>query len=120
MTTNGKFGLDDADFWKNPWKNGEALFSKHVLDGDYGLFIDAPRSVQPAGRATLPVPVYYAAPMKEAFKIDVVDMTRVVVTRLEDRALFVDQAIQPADNAPMRPKIGRRAREASWKLPRRP
>ncbi|MCO5167137.1 MAG: hypothetical protein M9894_12365 [Planctomycetes bacterium] len=112
--TNGLFGLDDADFWTNPWKNGEALFSKHVLDGDYGLFIDAPRSVQPADRSTLPVPIYYAAMMKDAFKVDVVAQTRVVAARLEDRAIFVDAAIEPPDNALPEPKIGEHSSDPTF------
>lgn len=104
--TNGLFGLDDAEFWTKPWKNGQALHDKHVLDGDYGLFIDAPRSVQPADRTTLPCPILYAATRRDAFKVQVREQTRVVATRLEDRALFIDQAIEPPDNAAPLPKVG--------------
>lgn len=105
--TNGLFGLDDAEFWTNPWKNGEALHEKHVLDANYGLFLDAPKSVQPADRTTIPCPILYAAAKKDAFKVLVREQTRLVVTRLEDRAIFVDQAIVPPDDARPLPKIGK-------------
>jgi hypothetical protein len=105
--TNGLFGLDDDEFHTNPWKNGAALYDRHVLDGDYGLLIDAPRRVQPERHTSIPVPLFYAAEQREAFKIDIVSQAKVVAVRLEDRRVYVANALEQPDNTAPRPRIGK-------------
>jgi hypothetical protein len=105
--TNGLFGLDGDEFHTNPWKNGAVLYDRHVLDGDYGLFIDAPTRVQPERHTSIPVPLFYAAEQREAFKIDIVSQAKVVAVRLEDRRVFVANALEQPDNSAPRPRIGK-------------
>jgi len=104
--TNGLFGLSEDDFWTDPWINGEELFNRYVLDGEYGLYIDAPERVQPKDRPSIPVPFFYSAEQREAYKLDIEKQAKVVAVRLEDRTFFIADAIEPEDNALPLPKVG--------------
>ena len=58
-------------------------------------------------RTTIPVPLLYAAEQREAFKVDVVSQAKVVAVRLEDRKVFVANALEEPDNSSPRPRIGK-------------
>ncbi len=104
--SDSPFGLSGEDYWKQPWKNAEAMHEKHVLDRKYGLFIDAPPAVNPGLHSTLPMPFLYADEMREAYKVDLPTMAQVVASRTEDRALKIGPAIAPVDREEPAAKVG--------------
>lgn len=101
------FGLSGDDYWREPWKNSEALHNKYVLEDKFGLYIDAPGEVDPTVRKSLPVPFFYVAQLREAYKVDLETMVKVVASRVEDRTLKIANALTPKDKRAKEPKVGK-------------
>ncbi|MCW8137660.1 MAG: hypothetical protein KIT58_02020 [Planctomycetota bacterium] len=51
----GPFGLDDADFWTQPYRTKDAVQQRLSKEGATGLFLDAPAKVLLDGRTKLPL-----------------------------------------------------------------
>src|ERR1700674_4774589 len=101
------FGLTGEDYWKSPWKNAEQLHVKYVRTGKYGLYFDSPPTVDPVVHGSIPALLYYVAEYREAYKVDLLGMTKVVAIRLEDRAFSIADAITPLDKYDPPPKVGK-------------
>src|SRR5262245_23190742 len=102
----GLFRLDGDDYWTKPWKNGRDLVMEFVLELKFGLYIDAPSSIDPREHDSVPVPFFYVAKTRDAFKTDLDSVAKVVAVRVEDRALKIDSALTVRDNILEEPKLG--------------
>lgn len=102
MTTSS-FGLSGNDYWTDPWKNAAAVFERHVFDGDFGLFIDAPPRVDLGTHATIPMPLLYSAKKKDALKVGWPEAARLVVVDVGRRVVNVGDAVEPTETAPGSP-----------------
>jgi hypothetical protein len=101
------FGLSGDDYWRDPWKGSAEMHQKFVLGGKYGLYIDAPASVNAAVHFSVPVPMFYVAEFREAYKIDLRSMTKLVAIRLEDRSFLIENALPPLDKVVEEVKMGK-------------
>lgn len=86
--TNGVFHMTDEEFWTAPTKGYDALFEEAVHGRSPRLVIDAPRVVDLGARSSLPVPIFWAFPRKDAPGVQLLRDATVVVSRLEDRACW--------------------------------
>jgi hypothetical protein len=102
----GLFGLDEDDYWSQPWKNGQTLFFTFVADWKFGLHIDGPSVIDPREHDTAPMPFLYVARMRDAFKTDLDRQAKVVASRVEDRALKIDSALTVQDRLAPGTKLG--------------
>lgn len=100
------FSLTPDDYWKDPWKNAVQLDEQYVFQKVWGLHIDAPPTVNTQARKSIPVPFLYVAQLREAYKVDLDTMTKVVASRLEDRAFFIGDALPPREGSD-EPPIGK-------------
>jgi hypothetical protein len=91
------FQLSGDDYWKDPWKDALRIDEEYVFERVWGLHIDAPPSVDAAQRETIPAPFLYVAELRDAFKVNLDTMTKAVASRLEDRALFIGNALPPRE-----------------------
>jgi hypothetical protein len=107
------FGLTGEDYWTDPWKNAERMHTEYFRGCKFGLYFDSPPSVSPLRHATIPAPVYYVAAYREACKIDLETMTKVVAIRLEDREFSIANAIVPRDKGVPLPKVGKDSTDPS-------
>lgn len=62
----GPFGLDDADFWTQPYRTKDAVQQRLSKEGATGLFLDAPAKVPLDGRTKLPLVGCHVVPLREA------------------------------------------------------
>jgi hypothetical protein len=102
----GLFSLDGDDYWTDPWKNGSDLVMNLVMDLKFGLYLDAPSSIDPRDHDSVPAPFFYVATMRDAFKTDLDAVAKVVAVRVEDRALKIDAALTVKDNRQRETKLG--------------
>jgi hypothetical protein len=103
MTTS-LFGLSGEDYWNAPWKNSAQLHQQYVLEDQWGLYFDAPASVSSATKKSIPAALLYVASSRDALKADFERTAKIVAVRLEDRALFIGNAVPPQDTLPS-PKV---------------
>jgi hypothetical protein len=101
------FGLSGEDYWQDPWKGSAQMHETFVLGSKYGLYIDAPPSVNAAVHSTVPIPMFYVAELREAYKISLNTMAKLIAIRLEDRAFFIENALPPRDKAAPEMKVGK-------------
>ena len=105
------FGLSGEDYWLDPWKGSAEMHETYVLGGKYGIYIDAPASVNSAVHSTVPVPFFYVAQFREAYKINLTKMAKVIAIRLEDRSFLIENAITPRDKAAPEMKVGKDSKD---------
>jgi hypothetical protein len=101
------FGLSGEDYWREPWKGSPQMHETFVLGGKFGLYIDAPSAVNSALHESIPVPFFYVAQYREAYKVDLDTMAKLVAIRLEDRAFFIENALTPEYNSVPEGKVGK-------------
>jgi hypothetical protein len=106
--TTGLLGLSADDYWETPWKNALQLHERYVLGEKWGIYIDAPSLIDPAVRNSIPTPFLYVAQRREAAKIDLERMAKVVASRFEDRAFFINTAVPASEyKSADEPRVGK-------------
>lgn len=92
---SGPFELADAEFWSEPLKNLDKVSEAHETGPGRVLVIDGPGEVDLEARKSLPIPVYYLAPQTDTRSFAFQDIAVILLSRLEDRAVFCGMAADP-------------------------
>jgi hypothetical protein len=89
-------GIDDRDFWLEPWRS-RAQLEAGVDHATEHLIFDAPAEVHlDEGRATLPVPVLRIAPMAPQYHVERFEEAVLVATSQRTRQTFAATVVPVA------------------------
>ena len=97
-------GLQDEEFWTDPFKNQGAVFDETVSELKSALIIDGPAVVELGRRDSIPVPVLYSASLKDALTLPLQKAAILTAVRLEDRDVLVGFAVDRSRPRPSTPQ----------------
>jgi hypothetical protein len=97
--SNGGFGIEDRDFWSDPWKTRDDLLLEYVGGGKAVTLLDAPKRVSLESRASVPLLVLHSAATNHVFACPIESNGILVAARHHDRAVFARLATQPPSGA---------------------
>jgi len=92
----GPFGLEDNDFWTNPWKTLNDVAWDRVGENEGGIIIDAPDLVDIDAQNTLPLISYYTAELTQLKYFPYEGNALVVVMDLDNNQLLATK-VPPVD-----------------------